>query len=103
MTQPDISLGFRVDRPFASEVSEVAASLGTDAGGLTADEAAARLDTVGPNLLPEHRLASEKVGESRLCAKRTVAGRLGPLARFLMTDLVSLAMRERESGNRIRR
>jgi magnesium-transporting ATPase (P-type) len=53
MTHTEISAGFRVDRPFASEASGVAAALGTDAGGLTADEAAARLDTVGPNLLPE--------------------------------------------------
>ena len=53
MTHPEISAAFRADRPFASEVSEVAAALGTAVGGLTADEAAARLDTVGPNLLPE--------------------------------------------------
>lgn len=40
-------------RPHAHAVDEVVAALGTGAGGLSSDEAASRLDTVGPNELPE--------------------------------------------------
>ena len=42
-----------VDRPYALEIDEVRDALETGREGLTAEDAAARLDTVGPNLLPE--------------------------------------------------
>ncbi|PZU49727.1 MAG: carbonate dehydratase [Microbacterium sp.] len=42
-----------VDRPYALEVDEVRDALETGREGLTAEDAAARLDAVGPNLLPE--------------------------------------------------
>ncbi len=42
-----------IDRPYAIAASEVADALGTGRGGLDAAQAAARLDSVGPNLLPE--------------------------------------------------
>lgn len=42
-----------VDRPYALSVDEVRASVGAGGDGLTADDAASRLDRVGPNLLPE--------------------------------------------------
>lgn len=44
---------FAVDRPYALSVHEVERALRTDGDGLSSDEAAARLDAVGPNLLPE--------------------------------------------------
>ncbi|MDN8548481.1 cation-transporting P-type ATPase [Microbacterium sp. NM3R9] len=40
-------------RPYAHDVDEVAAALRTGEDGLSSDEAAGRLDTVGPNVLPE--------------------------------------------------
>lgn len=45
--------GFEVARPFARTVGEVADELQTDAGGLTAEDAARRLALVGANVLPE--------------------------------------------------
>jgi len=49
LTETDLE----VARPFARTVDEVAAHLHTDARGLTADDAAARLAVVGRNVLPE--------------------------------------------------
>jgi magnesium-transporting ATPase (P-type) len=42
-----------VERPFALAVPSVERALRTDIGGITATEAASRLEVVGPNLLPE--------------------------------------------------
>ncbi len=53
MTEPQTVARYRVDSPFASEISDVADALGTEVGGLTSAEASARLADVGPNLLPE--------------------------------------------------
>ncbi|GAA1967284.1 HAD-IC family P-type ATPase [Microbacterium deminutum] len=53
MTEPEVAVRHRVDTPFASDVAAVERALETDDGGLTGDEASARLASVGPNLLPE--------------------------------------------------
>ena len=42
-----------IDAPFALTIGQVEEELRTDAAGLTSAEASARLDSVGPNLLPE--------------------------------------------------
>ncbi|WP_396655236.1 cation-translocating P-type ATPase [Microbacterium sp.] len=44
-----------IDRPHALTADDVAQRLRTDAGGLSSAEAAARLEALGPNLLPEAR------------------------------------------------
>lgn len=53
MAEPEVATRYRVETPFASEVSEVIRALDADPGGLTSAEAAARFALVGPNLLPE--------------------------------------------------
>lgn len=42
-----------IERPFAMPVADVARELGSDVGGLSSADAAARLSSVGPNVLPE--------------------------------------------------
>ena len=42
-----------IDRPYAADVADVAATLQTSPEGLSSDAAAARLAVVGPNVLPE--------------------------------------------------
>ena len=42
-----------VARPYALDAAEVREALRVGADGLTADEAAARREVAGPNLLPE--------------------------------------------------
>ena len=53
MVSPLTEADLDVARPFARSVDDVAAQLRTDAGGLTADDAAARLAVAGRNVLPE--------------------------------------------------
>lgn len=55
MTLPGSAVRYAVETPFATGVADVAAALGTDAGGLSAADAEARLAEVGPNLLPERK------------------------------------------------
>ena len=57
MKQPD-QTAFRIDKPHARTADDVLQELATSAKGLSADEAAQRLETVGPNRLP----APEKEG-----------------------------------------
>jgi len=53
MTAPHDAADVSLLRPFAGDIDEVAASLGTGTAGLSAADAAARLAADGPNLLPE--------------------------------------------------
>ena len=45
--------GLLIDRPFATDVDDVARALRTSSVGLTTTEGAERLAVVGPNVLPE--------------------------------------------------
>src|SRR6478735_4208165 len=53
MPEAQTTVRYQVDAPFAHDVADVERALETNAGGLTAAEASARLTAVGPNLLPE--------------------------------------------------
>ena len=53
MAAPVSSADFASPRPYAHPVDDVVSDLDTGGDGLGADEAARRLDTVGPNVLPE--------------------------------------------------
>src|SRR6478752_4832523 len=53
MAQPEVAVRYLIDAPFALEIPDVERTLETDAGGISGDEASARLAVVGPNLLPE--------------------------------------------------
>jgi len=53
MATQSTETSFTVARPFARGVEDVERTLQTDASGLSAADASARLDAVGPNLLPE--------------------------------------------------
>ncbi|MEH3089727.1 MAG: HAD-IC family P-type ATPase [Microbacterium arborescens] len=53
MAAPVSEADFAPPRPFALAVDEVASALDTGDDGLSADEAARRLEVVGPNVLPE--------------------------------------------------
>ncbi|SDQ05287.1 HAD-IC family P-type ATPase [Microbacterium sp. cf332] len=53
MAAPVSEADFSPSRPYAHDIDEVASALGTGSDGLSSDEAATRLDTVGANVLPE--------------------------------------------------
>lgn len=53
MAAPISEADLESPRPYARPVDEVASALGTSADGLSSDDAARRIDAMGPNVLPE--------------------------------------------------